>query len=211
MVRPDHRRRGVGRALLAAVRREARRRGLGAFLIVRDDASPSGAPFLAAFGARRRFSEHLRRLDRRGFDRSRPPAPSLLLRPAGPAEAETLARLQAAAFDEPLEETREHLRRGLREPNRRYYAGVLRGEPVGMLRVGEWGRGTDITALGVLPERRGRGYGRRMLLEAVELLLAEGNEDVAIEVATDNRGALGLYESCGFERAAAYAYHEVVP
>src|SRR5687767_4155561 len=50
MVHPDYRRQGIGRALLAAIRTEARRRDLPGFLLVGDQASESGRAFLAAAG-----------------------------------------------------------------------------------------------------------------------------------------------------------------
>jgi ribosomal protein S18 acetylase RimI-like enzyme len=63
-----------------------------------------------------------------------------------------------------------------------------------------------ITALGVAPARRGRGLGRRLLLGAVAALRAAGARPILLEVATDNRAALRLYEACGFRQIAAYAY-----
>ena len=46
-----------------------------------------------------------------------------------------------------------------------------------------------------------------MLLAAVGALLAEGRDPILIEVFTDNAGALGLYESCGFRVTSSYAYY----
>ena len=46
MVHPDHRRRGIGRALVEQMRAELRRRGLPECLLVTDAASPGARPFL---------------------------------------------------------------------------------------------------------------------------------------------------------------------
>jgi ribosomal protein S18 acetylase RimI-like enzyme len=70
------------------------------------------------------------------------------------------------------------------------------------------GQTDDVTAFGVLPEYRGRGYGRQLLLDAVDVLLRESSDRVVIEVATDNERALGLYRSCGFKVASAYGFYE---
>src|SRR2546423_1715385 len=52
MVHPDHRRKGIGRALLAAAQDECRRRGLSSFLLTCDQASEAGISFAQAVGAR---------------------------------------------------------------------------------------------------------------------------------------------------------------
>ena len=84
------------------------------------------------------------------------------------------------------------------------------GEPVGLLRAGPWEGGADITSFGVLPALQGRGYGRRMLLDAIDLLTRNGFASIAIEVETDNEHALGLYQSCGFQVSARYDYYDLV-
>ncbi len=60
----------------------------------------------------------------------------------------------------------------------------------------------------VHPEHRRRGYGRQMLMDTVDMLLREGWERIIIEVATENRNALGLYESCGFRATRTYSYYQ---
>jgi ribosomal protein S18 acetylase RimI-like enzyme len=209
MVHPAHRRQGLGGILLAAVRGEVRRRGQPGFLLVCDEASPSGTAFAAAVGGHRREAEYRLELDRAAVDRSRPRHGALQLRPADAGDLTTLVRLLAGAFGEPEAEVRPEMTRMLQQSNRRHYLATLGDEPIGMLRVGAYAAYADITGFGVLPAHRGRGYGRQMLLDTVDRLLAEGRERIVIEVATDNRRALGLYESCGFTVASAYGFYEV--
>jgi ribosomal protein S18 acetylase RimI-like enzyme len=65
-------------------------------------------------------------------------------------------------------------------------------EPPG--RAGAW-----IYDIEIVRERRGEGYGRR-LLRAVEQLAAErGATTIGLNVFGGNAVARGLYESCGFE------------
>jgi ribosomal protein S18 acetylase RimI-like enzyme len=209
IVRPEARRRGIGRTLVAAMRAEARRRGLGAFLLVNNAESAAGGAWLAALGTHHEFSEY--RLEHRA-DLPLPAArryPNLVLAEASPADAETLARIRAAAFGDDLAETREEIGRRFAETNRRFFLGVLAGEPIGLLRTGAWPDGADITSFGVLPARQGRGYGRQMLQDAVARLRSEGWARITIEVATDNEHALGLYRSCGFAVMARYDYHRL--
>lgn len=204
-VHPACRRRGIGRALLAAVADEARRRGMAGLLLVANTGSANGEAFLRAVGAVYETSEY--RLELTG----EPPAPDrphpgLSLRPATPADAGTVVRIRAAAFGDDFGETLAAVERRMTEPNRRYRLGLLDGEPVGVLCLGAWGNEADVTAFGVLPAYQGRGYGRQLLLEAVAQLRREGWARIAIEVETDNARALGLYEACGFAVAARFAY-----
>ena len=209
LVDPDYRRRGVGRALLAAVRAECRRRGLPRFLLVCDEAAQSGKAFAAAVGGRYRNAEYRLELDPAAVDRSRPRHAALQLRPAGADDAATLVRLRAASFGAPEESARNQTARMLRDPTRRHYLATLGDEPIGVLRLGTYEGYADVTGFGVLPAHRGRGYGRQMLLDAVDLLLSEGRQRIVIEVATDNERALGLYRSCGFRVVTAYGFYDL--
>ena len=213
MVHPAQRRRGIGRALLAAVRAEARRRGLSDVLFVADEAASSGRAFLAVVGARYRSSEYRLALDPAAIDRSQSRYASLLLRPASMDDLAALTRLRTAAFGGQEDAQRDDLTRRMREPNRRHFLATLDGEPIGMICVvicvGDWAGGVDVTSFAVLPEHQGRGYGRQMLLETADLLIAEGWQRIQIEVATDNAGALRLYRSCGFQVQTAYGFYEI--
>lgn len=209
IVRPDARRRGIGRALAEAVRTEATRRGLPEILLVTNAASIAGVVFLAALGAHYDFAEYRLKHRAEAPVAVGPRYPDLELVAASPADTEVLAHIRAAAFGEEFAETRASIAERFREENRRYFLGTLAGEPIGLLRVGYWPEGADITSFGVLPARQGCGYGRQMLLDAVVLLREEGWEPITIEVATDNEHALGLYQSCGFAVIARYDYHRL--
>ena len=210
MVHPAHRCRGIGRALVTAVRAECRRRGLPGCLLVCDEAAPASRAFAVAVGGRYQSSEYRLALDRGAIDRSRP-RQLVALRPAGVDDTATLARILSASFGSPAAAAREQVERGLDEAKRRYYLATVGGDPVGMLLAGEWEGtgGAGITAFGVLPDYRGRGIGRQMLVDAVDALLADGWDRILIEVVTDNVRALTLYQSCGFRVVTAYAFYDL--
>jgi ribosomal protein S18 acetylase RimI-like enzyme len=207
MVHPDYRRRGVGTWLIAEIRAELNRRGLPSCLIVADQASPSARAFLAALGIPHTFSEYRLELEPEAIDRSRPRHDALTLRQASPDDAETLIRVLAAAFDEPDDHARGNVTGTYAETDRHFYLAELDGVPIGAIRVGEWGGNGDVTAFGVVPEQQGKGYGRQILLHAVDILLPRNLPRILIEVAVDNRNALDLYESCGFRIAQEYGYY----
>ena len=53
--------------------------------------------------------------------------------------------------------------------------------------------------LGVLAEWRGRGIGRQLIIQTIELARTTGLEKIELTVYSDNTRAMRLYESLGFE------------
>ena len=207
MVHPDHRRRGIGSSLIDAIRAELRRRGLAECLMVTDAASPAAKPFLDTLAIPYRFSEYRLELDRSAIDRSRPRHDTLALRPATEADTDALVTVLAAAFADPEIEAQANVAATFREQSRRFYLAELAGEPIGAIRAGEWGGNGDITAFGVVPAHQGKGYGRQILLDTVDLLIDQGHDRIMLEVAVDNPNALGLYKSAGFRVINEFGYY----
>ena len=207
MIHPDHRRRGIGSSLIDAIRAELRWRGLSECLMVTDAASPAAKPFLDTLAIPYRFSEYRLELDRSAIDRSRPRHDTLTLRPATEADTDALVTVLAAAFADPEIEAQANVAATFREQSRRFYLAELAGEPIGAIRAGEWGGNGDITAFGVVPAHQGKGYGRQILLDTVDLLIDQGHDRIMLEVAVDNPNALGLYQSAGFRVINEFGYY----
>ena len=97
--------------------------------------------------------------------------------------------------------------------------GVVDGDAVGAcwMRLIRGGAGLgyvddDTPQLGIalMPEYRGRGFGRRLMLAALDAARAHGYRQVSLTVHPQNP-AIALYESCGFEkRALRNTYHLMV-
>ena len=209
VVHPAHRRQGIGRRLLAAVTAACRERGLANFLLVCDESAPSGRAFAEAVGARFRFAEYSLELDPAAASRLGFAEGPVRLRPATVRDLDTVARLAAAAFADPEDEVRERVERGMREPIQRYFLGMLDDEPIGTLRVSRHDPNIYITAFGVLPVYQRRGYGGQMLRAVIAMLLAGNAGPIFIEVETENRNALTLYQNCGFRQRSQYSYYQV--
>lgn len=58
--------------------------------------------------------------------------------------------------------------------------------------------GVVIVSMGLLPGWRGQGLARYFVEQIVSLLMAEGFEELSLQVGQDNRRAIRLYEALGF-------------
>jgi ribosomal protein S18 acetylase RimI-like enzyme len=210
VVHPDHRRRGIGRALVAATRAEIARRGPEQWLLVCDAALPGGAAFAAAMGGTSDFSEHRLRLDP-----ARLPAPAptsaLAIRLATPADTDDLAALLSAAFGDPVEDVRGWVGNDFGQPDRRWFIASLALAPIGTLRVreGEEGGEVYVTGFGIAPAYQNQRLGRQFLLAILAQLRAEGRDTILIEVETNNAPANALYRAVGFEPIRTFAYYRM--
>ncbi|MBN2229801.1 MAG: GNAT family N-acetyltransferase [Candidatus Thorarchaeota archaeon] len=64
-------------------------------------------------------------------------------------------------------------------------------------------QGLNIDNIGVLPAHRGKGYGRQMMLHALQYLQEQGVTEAKLRVHVDNTRAIQLYESLGFTKGIA--------
>jgi len=210
MVHPDYRRKGIGMALFQAAQVISRQIGAKRLLLVCDSASTAGRAFAEAVGGTYHFSEHQMKLDTNNI--KRPPVwhPYLQFRRAESAEAPIIAHLIARSFGDPEEEVADWVAADILKANQRFFLASLQAQPIGTLRTVSSGQQVDIAAFGVLPDYRGQGYGRQMLLSIVDLLLQEDWQRIGLDVETENDNALGLYQACGFYVTRTYDYYQIM-
>ncbi|MEM7169233.1 MAG: GNAT family N-acetyltransferase [Pseudomonadota bacterium] len=72
-------------------------------------------------------------------------------------------------------------------------------EPIGFLMVQVLFEAADLLTLGVVPSRRCAGMGGALLDRAMGLGSEKGSKRLTLEVACDNKAALALYRSKGFQ------------
>jgi mycothiol synthase len=209
VVDPDHRRRGIGRALLDAVLAEAD--GAPVSVWAHGDHPAASALAAAAGLARARELQQLRAsvAEARAGLGERPMPEGLALSSFSPADADDWVALNARAFAQHPEQgrmTRADLDDRVAEPWFDPAALLLARDADGRLAGFHWLKVEDgqaeVYVLGVDPDRAARGLGSALLAAGLDLLAARGHEEVDLYVEADNAPALALYRRAAFVDAA---------
>ena len=64
-----------------------------------------------------------------------------------------------------------------------------------------------IYGLGIKPEYRGKGFGRSLVLQAMDVIQKKGLPTAMLQVEAENETALNLYKSCGFNIRSTMKYY----
>jgi len=135
----------------------------------------------------------------------KPPSP-LRLRPALEFDLEVLAELMTRSFAGylvPVKETPAGLAARLRYDSidlALSRVAVLEERPAGIVWVAVRGWSIRIAAMGVVPEARRRGVGRRLMEDAIASIRALGFRHMVLEVIEHNTPAVALSRGLDFRR-----------
>lgn len=220
LVHPDRRCEGIFSELFRTAEREARSQGITRLILICPENSQSGKGYIKSLGIERSFSEYVMRWSeeddrsaarQEGGEREdeQERIPSVSLRLCGAADKELVVMLDMLGFDMPRDAAEPFADRVLANgPEDRVFAAFLEnGEPAGKICIQSKEGAVYLFGFSVLPEHRGKGFGRTILREAIRLARSEGCESLGLEVECENRGALGLYHSCGFRETAVQDYY----
>lgn len=204
MVEPDFRKHGLFTALFHCVSKEWLKRSTLPMLLLTDRKSIAGQSFVNKIGAVHEHSEYEMFLDtakHEAFLNSE----KMNLRKATDDDAEVIAHQNTIYFGKqaPLVMPEAEEKRGLT-----IYIAEVDRNVIGKVNLQKTGDMGAIFGLGILPEFRGRGLGKVLLLKAVDLLKADGFEKVNLQVEAMNETALNLYKRCGFEVTSTMDYYE---
>lgn len=227
MVDPDYRRQGVFTKLYELVLDEWKRKKSGSMLLLSDRSSEAGQAFIAGTGAQYKHSEYEMFLGEEAPIPSQEQFAGLTFRKAANTDAKEIARQNAIYFnDETAIESEDEvdslvLPEGNEEQNTMVlpeeeekrgmtcYLVEKDGEIIGKVNLQLTSKLGAIFGLGVLPEHRRKGYGRALLLMAIEKLKEANAKEIMLQVAAENANALNLYKSCGFVETSTMDYFEI--
>ncbi len=209
MVHPDYRRRGIFKELYARVKREWEKRTSDEMLLLTDRKSEAGKSFMEGKGASYDHTEYEMILSDSLFEGAKHPTKGLVLREATSDDAREIARQNSIYFNEDLDD-QELLDIDL-EKKRGFhvYMALFQGNIIGKVHLHLINGQGGIFGLGIVPQWRGKGLGRDLLLLSVHKLKELGASYIFLQVDAKNDTALGLYQSCGFEESYSMEYYKL--
>lgn len=207
MVHPGHRRCGIFKKLFSLLRDEWKRREGTRLLLLTDEASGAGKSFIQSLGARFHHSELEMTLSPKAFEKREFGNLKVSLRPAENGDAIEIARQNSIYFeedllDQPLVDIEKERRMGFH-----IFMAEHEGVVVGKANLHLTGNEGGIFGLGILPQWRGKGLGRDLLISSVLELKKLGAERIFLQVDDHNEKALKMYTSCGFKEDYVMNYY----
>ena len=216
MVHPDYRRQGVWTRLHTLVMDECRRRNTKATLGLCDRRALHGHCFLQSIGAAYVETEYEMIFS---GDAPLPGADALQelrFQKATNADAAEIVRQNTIYFEREQsqigEEPDEHRLLLPEDEEKRgmtIYLAFRKDRIIGKIHL-VYGDTGAIYGLGVLPEYRGKGYGRAILLTGMQMLMDKNSARIMLQVSAGNETALNLYKSCGFAQTSAMDYYKLI-
>ncbi len=218
MTHPMYRKQGIFHRLLALALNECQHSNFKQLLILADGNSESGMNFIRAITSNYAHSEYrMKRLSASASqltnNSERLTNEAVTLRPASKTDEKKLSQFNAILFNEKdlTEEDGEYYMSTLEEQpeNQKTYMIDFNGSSIGKINVEYNGQYAFLFGFGIIPEYRGKGYGRMGLTETLRLIEAQGVTVIELDVVCTNKNALGLYQSCGFVEQSVMNYYNL--
>lgn len=212
MVHPEYRRQGIFSILKELVLAECKRRNSSNILILCDRKSSSGQNYIKKLSSEYKHSEYEMYLQEDFTEPDEKLLCGISFRKAKNSDAYEIARQNAIYFDDvdqnisedaillPEEEEKKGMTSYLAEKD---------NQTIGKVNLQMITSVGGIYGLGILPEYRGKGFGRAILLISIVKLKEANAKKIMLQVLADNVTALGLYKSCGFMETSTMDYFEL--
>ncbi|MGV8980918.1 GNAT family N-acetyltransferase [Clostridium sp.] len=209
MVHPKFRRIRIFKKLYLLAKEEWQKIYPSEVLVICDHTSISGLAFINSLGAEYASSEYKMCLNKTTLQVTRTNIVSLRL--ATNKDAAEINGQTSIYFGQPEKEEKEDIEQLPIQVDDNFisYMAELNGEIIGKIHTSITDNEGFIYGFGVLPDFRGKGYGREILNSAINILNNKDVDNILLDVATENKNALGLYESCGFEEISVMDYYLV--
>ncbi|OOM74135.1 putative N-acetyltransferase YycN [Clostridium puniceum] len=203
MTHPNWRRKGIFKKLFEILVDEFNKRNINEILLLADGKSNSGGEFINNIGGKYDFSEYrMKRVSKVISER----IDSIRLRKAENSDVKEIAKQNSIYFNDPEEASDASEIEILL--NESAHVVELNGNIIGKINI-EYGEDSAfICGFGILPDFRGRGYGKAALKEALYLINKKNIYTIELDVECKNSTALNLYKACGFEEKSIMNYYK---
>lgn len=208
MVQPNYRRMGIFKKLFSLLMDEWGKRELPKMLLLSDSNSISGLEFIKTTDATYHNSEYEMFLRNSSGQKVLPC--NVKLRKATNKDAREIAWQNSIYAG--IEFNEKDIAIITEEEGCAIitYMAEINNKIIGKVKLQMFNEIGGIYGLGVLPEYRGKGYGRELLTLGVEKLKEQKPKDIMLQVVTKNKTALNLYKSCNFEETSQMNYYEIM-
>ncbi|MED4016970.1 MULTISPECIES: GNAT family N-acetyltransferase [Sutcliffiella] len=207
MVAPAYRRKGIFSTLLEKALTVCAERKVDEILFVCPEKSVEAKGLMKKLGAVYSFSEYTMEYD---DSYNKKQLESLRLEKATSSDVPTITQLllDGFGFGEDPKQVEPLLTRNITQDGYEVYI-VKKDEKVfATLTISNEGTSMYISAFTVSFEERGKGYGKKILQAAVELIRKKDqSKPIRLDVDVSNENALSLYEGVGFRTISGYDYY----
>ena len=202
---PDYRRNGYFKALLAKAVEELRKFNIHDLLLVCEKQSISGQEVMVALNAEYEHTEYSLRLNKHRYA-ARDAYRLSLIRPRF-QDLDKVIYTSMQTFDDSYEDSKSLVENCFESETREQYLAVLNDEIIGLGSVNRESDEASIFGFGIVPEYRGKGYGKELLHLMIDRLYQMGKTEIMLDVSSENVRALELYKKSGFQTEAVYVYY----
>lgn len=112
-------------------------------------------------------------------------------------DVEAVTELEQECFSRPW--SKESLKKEVNNPNSLFLIYEINKKTIGYIGMYLVIDEADITNIVITKSYRGKGYGKKLLAEAINQVFSMGYLGVTLEVRKSNKTALSLYERLGFK------------
>lgn len=132
----------------------------------------------------------------------------LITRKALKEDFPALIYVQVQAFEESYDLSETYVKQSFYDEDTYLYTTILDGEVVGTCSVDISGANNLIFGLCVIPTHQHQGIGSQMLKNIINDILKTNEKPITICVESENKTALRLYSSSGFNIISQYEYYQ---
>lgn len=205
LILPRCRRKGLFTRLLSEALGELKRFGIEELCFVHDTGSISGKAMIERWGIDPDHSEYLLVYDEKYSMQCKT---DIKIKQAGKEDLVDMTKLSLHVFGGDEEEWTTLHQKSLDSSNILSYIPYCQEEQIGIGSVNITEQGLFIFGFGILPTHRRKGYGRQFLYKIVEELQSKFEDEILLEVDSENHGAFMLYTTSGFKKKVQFDYYK---